>query len=208
MAKVNRWWIIKPLVFAACIFPTVWIVRAIWLAYQGLESGLSANPQDDVIEFTGLWTLRLLMITLAITPLRRLTGVSSLIRLRRMLGLFTFFQGFIHLTSYVWFDQSFLWDEIIKDVIKRPFITSGMIAFTLMIPLAITSTRKWIARLGGARWQKLHRAIYLSAIAGVIHYYFYEKSDIRFPLAYGVLAVVLLSFRVWQAFRQRTLKAA
>jgi methionine sulfoxide reductase heme-binding subunit len=208
MAKFSRWWILKPVVFLACLAPMVWITRAAWLAFQGLPSGLSANPIDDVTEFTGLWTLRFLMITLAITPLRRITGLSSLIRFRRMLGLFTFFQGLVHLTTYLWLDQFFMWSEILKDIIKRPFILSGMIGFTLMIPLAATSTRKWIARLGGSRWQMVHRLIYLSGIAGVIHYYFYEKSDILDPFAYAVLLTILLSFRAWRAMRQRTLKPA
>jgi sulfoxide reductase heme-binding subunit YedZ len=208
MRKFNRWWLLKPVVFLACLVPTVWITRAAWLTFQGLDGGLSANPIDDVIEFTGIWTLRFLMITLAITPLRRITGMSSLIRFRRMLGLFTFFQGFVHLMSYIGLDQFFLWSEIVKDVIKNLFITSGMIAFLLMIPLAITSTRKWIARLGGSRWQAVHRLIYLSGVAGVIHYYFYEKSDIRNPLAYGLLLTALLGFRAWHAFRQRALRHA
>src|SRR5262245_17605527 len=150
MPKFSRWWILKPVIFVACLLPTLWIGRQLWLVYQGLPSGLSANPIDDVTEFTGNWTLRFLTITLAITPLRRITGVSSLIRIRRMLGLFTFFHGFLHLTTYLWLDQFFMWAEIVKDIIKRPFILSGMTAFTLMIPLALTSTRKWIARLGGS----------------------------------------------------------
>src|SRR5262245_58434305 len=208
MPKLNRWWILKPVVFFACLTPTLWITRAIWLTYQGLDGGLSANPIDDVIEFTGIWTLRFLMITLAITPLRRLTGMSSLIRFRRMLGLFTFFQGFVHMMSYVGLDQFFLWSEIVKDVLKNLFIMSGMIAFILMVPLAVTSTRRWISRLGGSRWQAVHRLVYLSGVAGVIHYYFYEKSDIRNPLAYGLLLCGLLGFRAWHAIRQRALKAA
>src|ERR1043165_686300 len=116
MAKPNRWWIIKPLVFLACLSPTLWILRAVWLEYQGLHSvsGLSANPIDDVIEFTGIWTLRLVTITLAITPLRRLTGIGGLIRIRRMVGLFAFFQGFLHLMTYLWVDQFFMWAEILK----------------------------------------------------------------------------------------------
>jgi sulfoxide reductase heme-binding subunit YedZ len=206
MPKFSRWWVLKPVVFLACLTPTLWITRAVWLTYQGSNGGLSANPIDDVIEFTGLWTLRFLMITLAITPVRRITGASSLIRFRRMLGLFTFFQGFLHWMSYVALDQEFLWREILQDIIKRPFILSGMTAFTVMIPLAITSTRKWIARLGGPRWQMVHRLIYISGVAAVIHYYFYEKSDIVNPLGYGVLLAVLLGFRVWNAMRPRGLK--
>jgi sulfoxide reductase heme-binding subunit YedZ len=208
MPKLNRWWILKPAVFVACLLPTAWIGRALWLTYQGLDGGLSANPIKDVTEFTGLWTLRFLMITLAITPLRRITGLSGLTRFRRMLGLFTFFQGVLHWITYIWLDQFFMWGEIAKDIVKRPFITSGMLGFTLMIPLAITSTRKWIARLGGSRWQKIHRLIYISAVAGVIHYYFFVKSDIFYPLAYGLLVTVLLGFRGWHAIRTRTLKPA
>jgi sulfoxide reductase heme-binding subunit YedZ len=208
MPKPNRWWILKPVVFLACLAPLAWISRAIWLTYQGLDGGLSANPIKDVTEFTGIWTLRFLMITLAITPLRRITGLSSLIRFRRMIGLFTFFQGFIHLMTYIWLDQFFMWGEILKDIYKRPFILSGMTGFVLMLPLAITSTRKWIARLGGSRWQWVHRLIYLSAIAGVIHYYFFVKSDIQDPLAYGLLLTILFGMRVWHAVRQRGLKHA
>jgi len=208
MPKFNRWWILKPVVFVACLIPTLWITRAIWLTYQGLDGGLSANPIDDVIEFTGIWTLRFLMITLAITPMRRITGITSLIRFRRMLGLFTFFQGFVHMMSYIGLDQFFLWSEIVKDVLKNLFIMSGMIAFILMVPLAVTSTKRWIFRLGGSRWQAVHRLVYLSGVAGVIHYYFYEKSDIRNPLAYGLLLFGLLGFRAWHAVRQRALKVA
>ena len=196
MPKFNRWWVLKPIVFLACLAPTVWIARAAWLTIQGLDGGLSANPIKDITEFTGIWTLRFLMITLAITPVRRLTGMNSLIRFRRMLGLFTFFQGFIHWMTYIVFDQEFLWGEIVKYIVKRPFILSGMLGFTFMIPLAVTSTKKWIGRLGGSRWQMLHRLIYISGAAGVIHYYFFEKSNIRNPLAYGALLTGLLGVRV------------
>ena len=208
MLKPNRWWILKPVVFLACLAPLAWISRAVWLTYQGLDGGLSANPIKDVTEFTGIWTLRFLMITLAITPLRRITGIGSLIRFRRMIGLFTFFQGFIHLMTYIWLDQFFMWGEILKDIYKRPFILSGMTGFLLMVPLAITSTRKWIGRLGGSRWQWVHRLIYLSAVAGVIHYYFFVKSDIQDPMAYGLLLTILFGMRAFHVFRQRSLKHA
>jgi len=206
MPKFNRWWVLKPIVFLACLAPTAWIARAVWLLSQGLDSGLSANPIKDVTEFTGIWTLRFLMITLAITPVRRITGMNSLIRFRRMLGLFTFFQGFLHWMTYIWLDQFFMWEEILKDIVKRPFILSGMVGFTLMIPLAVTSTKKWIGRLGGSRWQMLHRLIYISGAAGVIHYYFFEKSNIRNPLAYGALLTALLGLRALYAMRHRTVK--
>ena len=208
MRKFNRWWVLKPLVFVACLVPSVWIGHALWLTYLGLDGGLSANPIKDVTEFTGIWTLRFLMITLAITPLRRITGIASLIRFRRMFGLFTFAQGFVHLMTYIWLDQFFMWGEIAKDIVKRPFITSGMLGFALMIPLALTSTRKWIARLGGSRWQALHRVIYVSGAAGVLHYYFFVKSDILYPISYALLLAILLGFRAIRAIRTRSLKPA
>jgi sulfoxide reductase heme-binding subunit YedZ len=208
MATVNRWWIIKPVVVAACFLPTAWTIRVLWLAYQGLDPGVFGDPIKVVREVTGIWTLRFLMITLAITPLRRLTGWNSLIRIRRMMGLLTFFQGAVHLAIYLWLDESFILGEIVKDVIRRPFIASGMISLLLMLPLAITSTKRWIGRLGGKRWQLLHRLIYFAALAGVVHYYFYEKSDIRDPVAYGALLTILLGFRGWRAIRERGLKPA
>lgn len=208
MTKANRWWIIKPVVFVACLLPTLWTVRVLWLAYQGLDPGVFGDPIKVVREVTGIWTLRFLMITLAVTPLRRLTGWNSLIRMRRMMGLFTFFQGAVHFAIYLWLDESFIMSEIVKDIIRRPFIASGIISLFLMIPLAITSTKKWIGRIGGKRWQLLHRLIYFSAVAGVIHYYFYEKSDIRDPVAYGALFLVLMAFRAWHSLRERGLKSA
>jgi sulfoxide reductase heme-binding subunit YedZ len=208
MTKVNRWWIIKPVVFVACLLPTAWTVQVLWRAYQGLDPGVFGDPIKVVREVTGIWTLRFLMITLAVTPLRRLTGWNSLIRMRRMMGLLTFFQGAVHLVIYLWLDESFLIGEIVKDVIRRPFIASGMIAFFLMLPLAATSTKKWIGRLGGKRWQLLHRLIYFSGLAAVIHFYFYVKSDIREPLTYAVILTVLMGLRAWHALRERGLKSA
>jgi sulfoxide reductase heme-binding subunit YedZ len=208
MKKVNRWWVIKPVLFAACLLPTAWAVRALWLAYQGLDPGIRGDPIKVIEETTGLWTLRFLMITLAVTPVRRLTGWTSIIRVRRMMGLFTFFQAIVHWTIYLWLDQSFIVAEIVKDIVKRPMIMSGMAAFVMMIPLAITSTKKWISRLGGKRWQLLHRLIYFSGVAGVLHYYFFVKSDFRDPLAYAVLLTVLLGFRAWRALNERGLKPA
>jgi sulfoxide reductase heme-binding subunit YedZ len=200
MPKFNRWWVLKPLVFVACLGPTLWLI------YLGLTGGLGANPFDKIIKFTGDWTLRFLLITLAITPLRRLTGMTSLIRFRRMIGLFVFFQALTHVSTYV-VDKEFFWGEILKDITQKPFIISGMIALTLMIPLAVTSTRKWISRLGGARWQSLHRLIYLSGIAGVIHYYFNEKSDILDRLIYISVLALLLGFRAVYALRRRAMKS-
>ena len=191
MPKFNRWWISKPAVFVVCLVPMVWLV---WDTFAG---NLSANPIEDIRNRTGIWTLRFLMITLSVTPLRRIIGWPSLIRFRRMLGLFAFFYAFVHFITYIWLDQAFAWDEIVKDMIsKRPFILSGVASFVLLIPLAITSTKKWIGRLGGKRWQMIHRLIYLSAVVGVLHYYWRVKLDIARPLAYGAVLAVLLGLRV------------
>ncbi|PYS51948.1 MAG: sulfoxide reductase heme-binding subunit YedZ [Acidobacteria bacterium] len=191
MPKFNRWWILKSAVFLACLVPMV------WLTWDTLTGNLSANPLEDIRDRTGIWTLRFLMLTLSITPLRRITGWPALIRFRRMLGLFAFFYAFLHFITYIWLDQFFALDAILEDITKRPFIIAGVTSFVLIIPLAMTSTRKWIGRLGGKRWQMLHRLIYLSAIAGVLHYFWRVKLDIRPPVAYGVLLAVLLAFRAF-----------
>src|SRR3954470_11799622 len=160
-------------------------------------AGLGANPVEALEHGTGDWTLRFLLITLAITPLRKLLRMPALIKFRRMLGLFAFFYGCLHFTTYLWVDKFFNVHEILADIVKRKYITVGFTAFVLLIPLAITSTAGWIRRLGGKRWQMLHRLIYFSAIAGVIHYLWLVKSAAPLPLMYGVFAVILLSYRVW-----------
>ncbi|SRR5712691_4031459 len=191
MPKFNRWWIFKPAVFVVCLVPMAWLL---WDTFTG---NLSANPVEDIRNRTGIWTLRFLMITLSVTPLRRIIGWPSLIRFRRMLGLFAFFYAFVHFITYIWLDQAFAWDEILKDMFsKRPFILSGVASFILLIPLAITSTKKWIGRLGGKRWQMIHRLIYVSAVVGVLHYYWRVKLDVTRPLAYGALLAVLLGLRL------------
>ena len=198
MSKFSRWWILKPVVFLACLVP------AVWLLFDTFTGGLSANPLEDIRDRTGLWTLRFLMITLSITPLRRIIGWSSLIRFRRMLGLFAFFYGFIHLATYVWLDQYFDFAAIFKDMfLKRPFIITGFISFVLLVPLAVTSTRKWIVRLGGSRWQMLHRLIYFATATGILHYYLRGKVEIGRTAAYAGLLAILLAFRAWHAFQQR-----
>ena len=196
MPKLHRWWILKLAVFLACLVPAVWLAWDIW------AGNLSANPIEDLRDRTGIWTLRFLMITLAVTPLRRVTEWRSVIRFRRMLGLFGFFYAFIHFITYIWLDQFFDFHAILDDITKRPFIISGVVSFVLLIPLAITSTKKWIGRLGGKRWQMVHRLIYVSAAAGALHYYWRVKLDVRSPVAYGALLAILLLFR----FRFETLK--
>ena len=185
---MTRW--IKFAVFAACLTPLG------MLAWEAYTQNLGANPIEKITHSTGDWTLRFLLITLSITPARKLLGVSNLIKFRRMLGLYAFFYGSLHFLTYVWLDKFFNLHEMIADIEKRKFITIGLTAFTLLIPLAITSTTGWIRRLGGKRWQMLHRLIYISAICGVIHYLWLVKADIRKPLEYGAILAVLLSYRV------------
>jgi methionine sulfoxide reductase heme-binding subunit len=165
------------------------------LVYRGFHARLTANPVEFIQHFTGDWTLRFLLITLAITPLRKILNLPELIRFRRMLGLFAFFYVCLHFLTYIGPDQSFNLAGMWKDVEKRRYITIGFLGFVLLIPLAITSTKGWIRRLGGRRWQTLHRAIYIAAICGVIHYYWLVKSDVRLPLIYGAILAVLLLWR-------------
>jgi len=181
---------LKPLVFLLCLAPLL------WLLWKGWRQDLGANPIEFITHATGDWTLRFLVITLSITPLRKLSGIGQFIVFRRMLGLFAFFYGCLHFTTYIWLDKFFDFPEMLKDVGKRPFITAGFTGFALMIPLAITSTAGWIRRLGGKRWQLLHRLVYISALAGVVHYYWLVKSDVRLPLLYGAMVLLLLSYRL------------
>ena len=191
---------LKVVVFLACLVPLGLLLWGFFGAapfdMTTWGAGLGANPIERITHATGDWTLRLLLITLSITPLRKLLNVPSLIRFRRMLGLFAFFYGSLHLMTYVWLDKFFAVHEMLADIAKRPFITVGLTAFVLMVPLALTSTKGWIRRLGGKRWQALHRLIYFSAIAGVIHYLWLVKADTRKPLEYGAVLLLLLSYRV------------
>ena len=188
----------KILVFLICIAPIVWLFAA------AFTDNLSANPIKDITEATGVWTLRFLLATLCITPIRKFTKWSDVIRYRRMLGLFAFFYGFLHFLTYAWLDQFFSVPDIIQDVFKRPFITAGFLGFVVMVPLAITSTKKWIVRLGGKRWQLLHRLTYVCAIAGVVHYLWLVKADTQRPLMYGLLLTTLLGYRLLKLPRQAT----
>ncbi|HET8760624.1 MAG TPA: protein-methionine-sulfoxide reductase heme-binding subunit MsrQ [Nitrospiria bacterium] len=195
----NGWmtpWI-KPAVFGICLFPLV------WLAWDGVTGHLGANPIEAVVRRTGVWAINFLLISLAVTPARRLPGGNRLIAFRRMLGLFAFFYAGVHLMTYVGLDQFFAVQDIVKDVIKRPFITIGMASFILLVPLAVTSTNRMIARLGGARWRMLHRLVYVIGIGGVLHYFWLVKADIRSPLIYAGLLAALLGARVWIAYGSR-----
>jgi sulfoxide reductase heme-binding subunit YedZ len=187
----------KAVLFLTCLVP---FVSLVWRAFH---SGLGANPVEFVQHATGDWTLRFLVFTLSITPLRKLLNLPDLIRFRRMLGLFAFFYVCLHFLTYIGPDQSFDLGGMWKDVQKRRFITVGFTAFVLLIPLALTSTAGWVRRLGGRRWQLLHRAIYVSAVCGVIHYYWLVKSDVRKPLFYAGLVAILLAWRLGNWFSRR-----
>ena len=179
----------KVLVFALCLVP---LAILIW---RGFHNELGANHIEFITHATGDWTLRFLVLTLAITPLRKILHQPQLIRFRRMLGLFAFFYVCLHFATWIGLDKFFDWSEMWKDVQKRRFITVGFAGFVLLIPLAITSTAGWIRRLGGKRWQLLHRAVYLTAILGVIHYYWLVKSDVTKPLQYAWMVGILLAWR-------------
>ena len=184
---------IKALVFMLCLVPLA------LLGVDAYQDRLGANPIEAITHSTGTWTLVFLLITLSVTPLRRLTGINALIRLRRMLGLYAFFYACLHLVTYFWLDQFFDWPAIVKDIIKRPFITVGFFAFLLLIPLAVTSTNAMVKRLGGRRWQLLHRLVYVIAIAGVVHYLWLVKKDLTQPLIYAAVLGVLLGYRLVRA---------
>jgi sulfoxide reductase heme-binding subunit YedZ len=203
---------LKPLVFAAALVPFALLV------WRGFTGNLSADPLAEITNETGIWTLRFIAVTLAITPLRRVTGWNPIIRYRRMLGLFAFFYGSLHFLTYVIADRfasldfpdGFVaWSTVVnllaaiwEDVAKRPYITVGFIAFVSMIPLALTSTAGWIRRLGGRNWQLLHRLIYLTSIAAVTHYWWKVKADTLHPAIYAAIVAVLLGFRVVLAIKR------
>ncbi|MDP2830270.1 MAG: protein-methionine-sulfoxide reductase heme-binding subunit MsrQ [Sulfuricellaceae bacterium] len=185
----SRTWIIKTVIFLLCLIP---LARLVWL---GFHDGLGANPIEFITRSTGAWTLNFLLITLCVTPLRKLLNRPALLRYRRMLGLFAFFYAVLHFMTYLWLDQFFDWQAILKDIAKRPFITLGFSAFVLLIPLAVTSPKAMLKRLG-RHWQTLHRAIYLIAILGVFHYLWLVKKDMTMPLIYMAILGILLLARV------------
>ena len=197
--KQEKWLsVAKNLVFLAALIP---LAKLAWL---GLHNGLGANPIEKITRTTGYWTLTFLMITLAATPLRSVSGWSWPIRLRRMLGLFAFFYASLHFLTYLVVDQFFDWTAIVKDIAKRPYITVGFPAFIMLIPLAVTSTNKMVQRLGGRRWKNLHKLIYVIGIAGVVHFWWLVKKDITEPVQFAVVLAVLLGFRVVKAMQRRS----
>jgi methionine sulfoxide reductase heme-binding subunit len=197
---ISKW--TKVAVFLICLIPLGDLVWRI------IRNHLGPNPVEFLQHATGDWTLRFLVFTLCITPFRKLFKLPDLIRFRRMLGLFAFFYVCLHFLTYLGPDQSFDLAGMWKDVAKRPYITAGFTAFVLLIPLAVTSTAGWIRRLGGKRWQMLHRSIYVAAVCGVIHYYWLVKSDVRRPVFYGALVAILLLWRLGDWFFKRRSQAA
>ena len=187
---------IKPIIFILCLLPLALLFRNFYL------DELGANPFEVLTRSTGEWTLRFVLITLAMTPLRRLTGSAWPLRLRRMLGLFSFFYVCVHLLTYLWLDHFFDWEEIFTDIVKRPYITLGMLAFILLVPLALTSTKKMMKRLG-QRWKSLHKLIYIIAILGVLHFLLLVKADLMEPIIYILLLFVLFLFRLKPSLIQR-----
>lgn len=184
----------KLVVFINALVP---LVLLLWDLYR---KQVGPNPLEFATRTTGMLTLIFLSLTVAVTPLRKIFGINSLVKVRRMLGLFAFFYGFLHLLTYVWFDRFFNFISVGQDVVKRPFILVGMIAFVLMVPLAITSTNKMIKRLGGKRWAQLHRLVYVAAIAGVVHFWMLVKSDTRLPLTFAFILLFLLSYRLFAKY--------
>lgn len=187
----------KPIVFVACLVPLA------VLAWKAYTDDLGANPIETLEIETGVWTLRFLVATLAITPARKLFGWNGLIRYRRMLGLFTFFYAAVHLSMYAGVDMFFDVHDILHDIVKHPYITVGMASFLLLVPLAITSTNGWIKRLGGRRWLVLHRLVYIVPAGGVLHYAWSVKKDIQRPIIYGIIFALLLGYRVWMTYGKR-----
>lgn len=185
---------LKSIVFVNALVP---LVLLLWDVYR---KQVGPNPLDFATRTTGMLTLIFLSLTVAVTPLRKIFGINSLVKVRRMLGLFAFFYGSLHLLTYIWFDREFNLLSVGPDVVKRPFILAGMTAFVLMLPLAITSTNKMVKRLGGKRWARLHRLVYLAAIAAVVHFWMLVKSDTRLPLTFGFILLFLLGYRLFAKY--------
>jgi sulfoxide reductase heme-binding subunit YedZ len=188
--------ILKVIAWLGCLEPALMLVYLGLNSAQGASPDLGANPVETVTLSTGTTTLVLILVTLAVTPVRRITGWNFLIRFRRLLGLFAFFYGCLHFTTYLWLDQNFSLQSMLTDVYKRPFITAGFFAFILMVPLAITSTNWSIRKLGGKKWSQLHSLIYVSGISAVIHFWWKVKADHREPALYGSILTVLLVYRL------------
>ena len=190
----SRW--TKVVLFAACLIPLALLAPGLWtLATAGYSPALGANPVEYITHYTGNWTIRFLLITLSVTPLRKIFNQPKLARYRRMLGLFAFFYVCLHFLTWFVLDKFFSFPEMWADIVKRRYITVGMLGFAMLLPLAVTSTAGWVRRLGFVKWQRLHRLVYFAALAGVIHYYWLVKSDVRLPLMYGAILGILMLYR-------------
>jgi len=200
-----RW--LRPVVFAVSLLPALWVIGAIASDFFNGTRLLGSNPIKEAEHFTGRWVLRFLMFTLAVTPIRQTLGWNWLQRYRRMLGLFAFAYATMHLSIYFFLDLELAWGDLWADIVKRPYITIGMAAFALLVPLAVTSTAKMVKRLGGKRWAALHRSIYVIVVLGTIHFWMAVKRDITLPLIFALIFAVLLGYRV-VAWRRRKLTAA
>ena len=183
-------WLVKPVLFAVCLVPLALFIL------DAVTENLSPDPIKDATLFTGDWTLRFLLITLAVTPLRKMTGWAKLIQLRRMLGLYAFFYASLHFLVWFWLDRELVLTDVLADVVKRPYITVGFTAFVLLIPLAVTSNRFSIRRLG-RRWQVLHKLVYVIAVLAILHFLWLVKADVLEPTIYGLLLLCLLGMRAW-----------
>ncbi len=190
--------LLKPALFMACLGPLSWLLYGAFLG-----GDLGVNPVETITNYTGIWTLRLIAISLAVSPIRWLTGWNRIIQYRRMLGLFAFFYGTLHFLTYFILDHSLVFAGLWDDVVKRPYITAGFTAFVLLIPLAVTSTQGWIRRLGGRRWNLLHRLVYATALLAVLHYWWKVKLDTSSPALYAGIMAVLLGVRVWKTVLKR-----
>ena len=191
MAEKRETWlrfVAKPVVFILSLAPFA------WLLWGAVEGDLGANPLEHVTHATGDWALRMLLVTLAMTPLRLLTGSAAWIRFRRMFGLFAFFYASLHFVVWIWLDQELVWSNMLADIAKRPYVTVGFIAWLLLVPLALTSTRGMMRRLG-RRWKTLHRAVYAAGVLGVLHYIWLVKADLLEPLIYAGILALLLAVR-------------
>ena len=197
----------KAVVHAAAIAPAAWLGWQIYEVWRTGSDALGADPVAEIEHRTGLWALRLLLLTLAVTPLRQLTGKPVLLRFRRMLGLYAFFYACLHLAAYLALDLGGYWAQIFEEIAKRPYITVGFTAWLLLVPLAITSTQGWMRRLG-RRWGQLHKLVYAIGVLAVLHFWWLVKSDIREPLLYAGILAALLGWRLWKSLSRRRTAAA
>jgi methionine sulfoxide reductase heme-binding subunit len=192
--------IAKPAVFVLSLLPAAFLAWQFWLAWNGQPNDLGAEPVETLEHESGEWAIRFLAATLAVTPLRQLTGWGQLVKLRRMLGLFTFFYASLHLAVFAGLDLELQIGEVLTEIVKRPYITIGMAAWLMLLALALTSTKGSIRRLGGRRWNRLHQLTYVAAVAAVVHFWWSVKKDIEDPLIFALIFAALLSWRVWRRY--------